>query len=90
MTKHCYRSKSKTYHGDQWVSFEMEVRGDESIKHFINGELVFEYNKTRMVPKEKYSPRLLKEAIALKDGYIALQAESHPIDFRNIMLMKLD
>ena len=90
MRKHCYNSTSKTYHGDQWVSFEMEVRGDENIKHFINGELVFEYNKTRMVPKEKYSPRLLKEAIALKDGYIALQAESQPVDFRNIMLMKLD
>ncbi len=90
MKKHCYRSKSNTYHGDQWVSFEIEVRADKSIKHLINGELVFEYNKTRRVPKEKYSPYSLKEAVALKDGFIALQAESHPIDFRNIMLMKLN
>ncbi len=90
MKKHCYRSSSKTYHGDQWVNAEIEVRGDEVIKHFINGELVFEYEKTRILPDEEYSADFVTEAMPLKDGYIAFQAESHPIDFKNIYLMKLD
>lgn len=89
MSKHCYRSNSKTFHGDQWVNAEIEVRGDENIKHFINGELVFEYNKTRIIPNEEDSADFITKPIALKDGYIALQAESHPIDFKNIRLMKL-
>lgn len=89
MSKHCYRSYSKTYHGDQWVNVEIEVHSDESIKHFINGELVFEYEKTRIIPNEEDSVDFITEPLALKDGYIALQAESHPVDFKNIMLMIL-
>lgn len=88
-SEHCYRSTSKTYHGDQWVEVEIEVRGDEVIKHFVNGELVFEYEKTRIIPNEEDSAHFITEPLPLKEGYIALQAESHPIDFRNIMLMKL-
>lgn len=90
MTKHCYRSSSKTYFGDQWVSVEIEVHGDNNIKHFINGELVFEYDKTRIIPDEEDSANFITKALPLKDGYIALQGESHPIDFKNIMLMKLE
>lgn len=90
MSEHCYRSTSETYHGDQWISAEIEVRGDEVIKHFINGQLVFEYQKTRIIPNEEDSADFIKEPLPLKDGYIALQAESHPIDFKNIMLMKLN
>lgn len=89
MKKHCYRSNSKTYYGDQWVNAEIEVRGDENIKHFINGELVFEYEKTRIIPNEDDSADFVTDPLALNEGYIALQAESHPIDFKNIMLMKL-
>ncbi len=89
MSKHCYRSSSKTYHGDQWGSAEIEVHGDENIKHFINGELVFEYCKPRIIPNEEDSADFITTPLALKDGYIALQAESHPVDFKNIMLMKL-
>lgn len=89
-SEHCYRSTSKTYFGDQWVSVEIEVRGDEVIRHFVNGELVFEYEKTRIIPNEEDSAHFITEALPLKEGYIALQAESHPIDFKNIYLMKLD
>src|SRR4030043_1397061 len=39
VTRHCNNSSSKTYHGDQWVTMEVEVRGHDSIRHFINGEL---------------------------------------------------
>ena len=90
MQKHCYRSSSKTYFGDQWVSAAIEVRSDKSIKHFINGNLVYEYDNTRVIPGEEDSAHFIKKPIPLKDGFIALQAESHPIDFKNIMLMKLE
>ena len=32
---------------------------------------------------------IAKEGILLKEGYIAVQAESHPIDFKNIELLNL-
>ena len=31
----------------------------------------------------------MKEGMVLEEGYIALQAESHPIDFKNIRLLNL-
>ena len=37
LTQHCISSKSKTYHGDQWVTLEVEVHGNAIIKHIVNG-----------------------------------------------------
>ena len=36
-TAHCTNSTSKTYDGDQWVRVEVEVHGDEPIRHIIDG-----------------------------------------------------
>ncbi|MGH7491803.1 MAG: 3-keto-disaccharide hydrolase, partial [bacterium] len=33
ITQHCTNSRSKTYHGDQWVTMVVEVHGDSIIKH---------------------------------------------------------
>jgi hypothetical protein len=86
-TQHCVNSKSKTFHGDQWVSAELQVRGSGKVKHRINGEVVMEYEQPQLDPKDKDGAALLKAAkgkLLLDEGYIALQAESHPCEFRNI------
>ena len=46
ITQHCTNSTSKTYNGDQWVTVEVEAHGNGVIKHFVNGELVLEYEKS--------------------------------------------
>ncbi|MDX1639987.1 MAG: DUF1080 domain-containing protein [Balneolaceae bacterium] len=43
VTQHCINSSSDTYHGDQWVTAEVVARGN-NIKHYINGNLVFDYH----------------------------------------------
>ncbi len=45
---HCVNSKSKTYDGDQWVRVEVEVLGDEKIKHIIDGQTVISYEKPQI------------------------------------------
>ncbi|HEX7583504.1 MAG TPA: DUF1080 domain-containing protein, partial [Prolixibacteraceae bacterium] len=42
-TQHCTNSTSKTYHGDQWVTAEVEVQGDSIVRHIIDGKTVMEY-----------------------------------------------
>src|SRR5690349_19980605 len=42
--QHCIDSSSKTYHGDQWVTAEVEVHGSKLIRHKIEGETVLEYS----------------------------------------------
>lgn len=101
---HCIKSDSKTYDGDQWVKAELVVLGDEQMFHIINNDTVMRYSKpiiggglitrdgeqewksTGIENKEEW---LAKDGQPLKEGYIALQAESHPIDFKNVELLDL-
>ena len=78
LKRHCFSSKSETYHGDQWVTVEIEVRGSKSVKHIINGETVMEYT----------SPQL-DDGTLLEGGTISLQSESHPVEFRKVELKRL-
>ena len=91
VTQHCIDSSSATYHGDQWVTLEIEVRGDEVIRHTVNGEMVFEYSKTQLDEGDPDAQNLIKQGqpVAVSGGYISLQAESHPTEFRRIDLLPL-
>lgn len=91
-TPHCTDSRSKTFHGDQWVTVEVEVRGNEIIQHFINGEPVLEYAKPQLDDRDADASALIKLNNGdpmLSEGYIALQAESHPVEYRTVELLPL-
>lgn len=87
-TPHCTNSKSKTIHGDEWVTAEVQVTdGGRKIKHIVDGEPVMEYSEPQYDPKDGDSKKLIEAAggnLFLSGGYISLQAESHPIEFRKV------
>ena len=91
-TQHCMLSTSPSFVGDEWITLEVEVRGDELVRHFINGQLVFEYSKphldTWMGPGKQLAADGSEEAIT--GGHIALQSESHPVQFRSIRVTPLN
>lgn len=88
---HCLNSTSPTFHGDQWVKAEVEVHGGGIIRHFINGELVMEYEKPQYDERDKDAQKLIKDGnLELAEGFISFQAESHPTEFRNIEILVLD
>ena len=91
ITRHCTDSTSKTYHGDQWVTVEVEVRGNEVVRHVIDGKVVLEYNKPQLDDGDRDAKRLLEAGAPkmVSEGYISLQAESHPVEFRKVELMRL-
>ncbi len=90
-TPHCTNSQSKTFHGDQWVTCEVEVHGNELIRHFINGELVLEYEKPQLDENDPDAKKLLDSGtpLMLESGYISLQSESHPVEFRKVEILPL-
>jgi len=90
--EHCVDSSSETFHGDRWVTVELEVHGGDVIRHWIDGQVVLEYTAPRLDATDPDARRLLDagSAVALERGYIALQAESHPIEFRRVELLPLD
>lgn len=93
ITQHCTESNSETYYGDQWVNLEVEVYNDSLIIHKINDKEVMRYSKPHYggADMEDYSAAY-KNRIgeAIKGGYIALQSESHPTEFRNIEVLELE
>lgn len=90
-TPHCLDSKSKTYHGDQWVTAEFLVLGDSLIQHIIDKEVVLEYTKPQIGGGNvsNFDPKVKEEGKRLTSGYISLQSESHPIEFRTVKLFDL-
>jgi hypothetical protein len=90
--EHCLSSKSKTYHGDQWVQGELLVLGSGQITHYVNGEEVLEYALPQIGGGQidHYDQKLFQPGKLLDSGYIALQAESHPIDYRKVELLNLE
>jgi len=88
---HCINSSSPTFDGDQWVTSETLVLGDERIVHYINGQPVIEYGGTTIGGGlvSGHRPEMKPEAAPLREGYIALQSEGHPVQFRRVELLNL-
>ena len=89
--RHCTNSNSGTFHGDQWVTVEMEIHGSNNLIHRINGQEVFSLQEIQLDATDLDAQALLEKGapVTLKEGYVALQAESHPTQFRKIELLPL-
>jgi hypothetical protein len=73
-------STSKTYGPNQWVRLELVVLGDSIIHHIVEGDTVLSYTDIKTAKSGK----------SLSKGYIALQAESQPVEFKNIEIQFLE
>jgi hypothetical protein len=91
VTTHCVNSKSKTMRGDQWVRVEAEVLGSDTIRHYVNGELVLQYDKPQIGGGNvsNFDPAVKQDGKLLTEGSISLQSESHPVEFRKVELLDL-
>ena len=85
---HCLNSTSKTYDGDQWVRAEAIVYGDSIIKHIVNGDTVLTYTLPRIGGGNVsgHDPAQKVDGRRLTSGFIALQSEGHPTEFRKVEL----
>ena len=91
-TAHCTNSTSKTYDGEQWVRVEVDVHGDELVKHVIDGQTVLEYTKPQIGGGQvsPVDPAIKVDGTPMTSGYISIQAETAPTEFRKIELLNLE
>jgi hypothetical protein len=89
---HCLDSSSKTYAPGEWVTAELIVLEDSLITHIINGDTVLQYTHPTMGGGvvNGYDTAIWQVGKPLKSGFIALQSEGQPIDFRRVELRILD
>lgn len=91
-TSHCIRSTAPTIDGDGWVTAEVLVEGAERVVHYINGLPVVEYGGVTYGGGNVtgHDPAAKPDGAPLERGYISLQSESHPIEFRRVELLNLE
>lgn len=92
ITNHCVNAEAPSFYGDEWIQAEILVLRDSIITHSINGKEVIRYSKP--VYGGEYLPEsplfTAQDGNPVTEGYIALQSESHPVEFKNIELLELN
>lgn len=98
---HCTNADAPTYQDGRWVKFEVEVRGSRRVSHIVEGREVMAYTDLKLAPAEypgltnidvKSGPgaaRAARGEAALDRGWISLQSEGSPVEFRNIEILTL-
>ena len=88
---HCTNSSSRVYANDEWVAVEVEVLGSERVRHIIDGRTVLQFETPTIGGgvANGFDPAIKKDGTVLSEGYIGLQAESQPVEFRNVRLLNL-
>ncbi len=92
VTEHCINSSSPTFQNGRWIKVELDVRKDGRITHIVNGKPVMRYSGAQFDPGDADAKLLLAKAggeLGLKGGYLSLQSEGHPVEFRKIELKEL-
>ncbi len=87
--EHSINSNSKHFYDGEWVNLDIIVHGNKVIYNVINGDTVLICSKPQiggfLLPENYPVPA----GTFLKDGYIALQGEGQPLEFRRVDLKKL-
>lgn len=85
--RHCITADAPTVHGDEWVIFDLIVTPDR-ISHVMDGRVVIAYSRPVVGGGEVNAndETAKTDGVRLTGGYIALQSESHPIQFRRVAI----
>jgi hypothetical protein len=92
-TEHCISSKSPTIPYGRWTRAEIEVTSEGRVTHRIDGKPVLSYESPQLDPADPDARPLIAAAggtLGLSRGYLYLQSEGHPVEFRNIELIETD
>ena len=78
----------RTFAGDVWVIGEIEVK-DGTITHFVNGEQIIQFKNPLLSDTHPIAKTLISNGDKhVTNGYISIQSNSHPMDYRKIEIME--
>jgi len=88
--RHCVTADAPTIHGDEWVTVDLFVYED-SVAHVVDGRTVLRYERPVVggAQVNGHDPAAKHDGRFLTGGYLALQSESHPIQFRKVWIRPL-
>jgi len=92
LAEKCSKLSDITIRDDQWVTALAEVQGSARVRQAINGQQTVEYTDLALDESNADARRLIGAGggQALEAGYISLQGNGHPVEFRRIEVLPLD
>lgn len=89
---YCSKLGEITVRGDEWTSVLAEVDGAKHVRQIVNGELVVDYTDITLDESNVDAARLIAAGAdkSLSSGYISLQSNGAPIEFRRIEVLPID
>jgi len=92
ITQHCNNATAPAAPFGEWVKAEVEVSKTGHVVHRIDGRDVIAYDAPQYDPADATAKPLIEAAggkLAVAGGYIALQSEGSPVEFRRIEILEL-
>ena len=91
LTDKCSKVSDVTTAGAEWVTILAEVDGAARVRQAVNGELVVEYTDLTLDDRDPDARKLLAPGgdKAVRAGFISIQSNGHPIEFRRIDVLPI-
>lgn len=88
----CSRLGDLTVRDDSWTTALAEVDGSKRVRQIVNGALVVEYTDLKLDEANGDARKLISLGAAktLDSGYISIQSNGHPIEFRRIEVLPIE
>lgn len=87
----CSKLSHLTIRDDRWVTALAEVNGARRVRQIVDGVEIVEYTSIRLDPTNPDARHWLSLGASrdLASGYISLQSNGHPVEFRRIEMLPL-
>jgi hypothetical protein len=92
-TTHCLNSTSPIVPNGRWTRIEVQVDRQGKFTHIVDGKPVISYSGAQYDPNDPEARPLIEAAggqLKLSEGYIYLQSEGNPVEFRHLELRVLN
>jgi hypothetical protein len=88
----CSKVSDVTLRKDDWVTVLAEVDGSDRVRQIVNGALIVEYTTLTLDEGNQDARRLIAAGAgkALASGYISIQSNGFPIEFRRIEVLPIE
>jgi hypothetical protein len=88
----CSKVGDITIRDDEWVTILAEVDGGKRVRQIVNGALVVEYTDLTLDDSNPDAQRVMASGAgkALTSGYLSIQSNGYPIEFKRIEVLPLD
>ena len=86
VTTHCIEATAPTVPDSTWVTVMIVAHTDGTVRHLVDADTVISYGAPVVGGGEvsEWAAGAPQPGLELTGGYIALQSESHPIQFRRV------